>query len=184
MTTATRQGFFQLGIEAQELHATIADLAEQLETAEDDAKGQIIEQLEAILMAEASNKDALFSKADAYCWVIDNLKAQADYRANQAKRLKDLAAADTKKAEQLKESMLYVLRHIEPEATKFSLCNHELTSRKSESVQIQDPDAIPEGLQRQKITVEPDKTAIKLAINAGETVPGAELVVSRAWTIR
>jgi len=44
------------------------------------------------------------------------------------------------------------------------------------SVTITDADDIPTQLTREKITRSPDKTAIKKQLDAGETVPGAELV--------
>lgn len=46
----------------------------------------------------------------------------------------------------------------------------------SVSVQITDEADIPSQLMREKITRAPDKTAIKAQIEAGEHVPGAELV--------
>lgn len=46
----------------------------------------------------------------------------------------------------------------------------------SVSVQITDEADIPTQLMREKITSAPDKTAIKAQIEAGEHVPGAELV--------
>ena len=52
---------WQLGIEAQELTTAVGQLAE----------------LEAALLAEESNKAALAAKADATCWVIEHLRAQA-----------------------------------------------------------------------------------------------------------
>lgn len=44
------------------------------------------------------------------------------------------------------------------------------------SVRIVDEAEIPSQLMREKISRSPDKTAIKAQIEAGETVPGAELV--------
>lgn len=44
------------------------------------------------------------------------------------------------------------------------------------SVRIVDEADIPTQLMREKVTRSPDKTAIKAQIEAGETVPGAELV--------
>ena len=46
----------------------------------------------------------------------------------------------------------------------------------SVSVQITDEAEIPTQLMREKITRAPDKAAIKAQLEAGETVPGAELV--------
>lgn len=46
----------------------------------------------------------------------------------------------------------------------------------SVSVQITDEAEIPTQLMREKVTRAPDKAAIKAQLDAGETVPGAELV--------
>lgn len=46
----------------------------------------------------------------------------------------------------------------------------------SVSVHITDEAEIPSQLMREKITRSPDKAAIKAQLEAGETVPGAELV--------
>ena len=46
----------------------------------------------------------------------------------------------------------------------------------SVSVQITDEAEIPTQVMREKITRAPDKAAIKAQLEAGETVPGAELV--------
>jgi len=81
---------WQLGIEAQELTTTIGQLAEQRE-ADDDTRAQALAELEAALLAEEGNKQALAAKADATCWVIEHLRGQAAYRQQQAKRLTELS---------------------------------------------------------------------------------------------
>ena len=80
-----------LGGEALALQAQISELAEQL--GGDDDTGAI-KQLEALLLAEEGNRQALEAKADAYCWVISQQRAQAAYRRAEADRLRDLADAD------------------------------------------------------------------------------------------
>lgn len=54
--------------------------------------------------------------------------------------------------------------------------------RKSTAVNITDIDAIPE--QYRKITVDANKTDIKAALKAGETVDGAELVENKNIVIK
>ena len=98
-------GLWQLGIEAQSLTAQIAALAEQLE-AEDPLLAQsALGELESVLLQEEGNKQKLSDKADATCWVIDHLRAQANYRAAQAKRLADIAKADNTRADALETSL-------------------------------------------------------------------------------
>ena len=129
-------GLWQLGIEAQALTAQIAAFAAQLELEDPELVQSALGELEAALLQEEGNKQKLSDKADATCWVIDHLRAQANYRAAQAKRLADIAKADNTRADALETSLLYVLTRLQPEAKRFSFPNHEITSRKSIVVEI------------------------------------------------
>jgi len=176
-------GLWQLGIEAQSLTAQIAALAEQLE-AEDPLLAQsALGKLESVLLQEEGNKQKLSDKADATCWVIDHLRAQANYRAAQAKRLADIAKADQARADALETSLLYVLTPLQPEAKRFSFPNHEITSRKSIIVEITDLDKITAEWLVVKTTTTPDKNAIKDAIKKGTKVEGAAVINRTNWKI-
>ena len=122
-----------LGIEAQELTARIARLAEQLEADEPEQQQAAIKALEEALLAEEGNREALARKADATCWVIDHLRAQGSYRQQQAKRLVELAKGDQRRADALENTLVFVLTRLQPAATRFSFPHHELTSRRSEA---------------------------------------------------
>jgi hypothetical protein len=174
---------WQLGIEAQELTTAIGQLAEQLEADDEAARAQALGELEAALLAEEGNKQALSAKADATCWVIEHLRGQAAYRQQQAKRLSDLARSDASRADSLEESLVLVLTRLQPTATRFSFPNHELTSRKSQAVEIADDDALPSEWLAIKTTSQPDKAAIKEALKAGHLIPGAQLISRRSWRI-
>jgi len=181
--TLQRSGsLWQLGIEAQELTTTIGQLAEQLE-ADDDTRAQALAELEAALLAEEQNKAALAAKADATCWVIEHLRGQAAYRQQQAKRLTELSRSDASRADALEDSLVLVLTRLQPKATRFSFPNHELSSRKSQAVEIDDEDSLPSEWLTLKTTSQPDKTAIKEALKAGHLIPGAQLVSPRSWRI-
>jgi hypothetical protein len=174
---------WQLGIEAQELTTAIAQLAERLETDDPDERQLALGELEAALLADEGNKAAIAAKADATCWVIEHLRGQGAYRQQQAKRLNALAAGDNGRADDLETSLVLVLTRLQPKATRFSFPNHELISRKSQAIEIDDE----EGLDPQWLTVttttKPDKTAIKAAIKAGQQIPGAQLLSRRIWRI-
>ena len=181
--TLQRSGsLWQLGIEAQELTTTIGQLAEQLE-ADDDTRAQALAELEAALLAEEHNKTALAAKADATCWVIEHLRGQAAYRQQQAKRLTELSRSDASRADALEDSLVLVLTRLQPKATRFSFPNHELSSRKSQAVEIEDEDSLPSEWLAHKTTSQPDKAAIKEALKAGHLIPGAQLVSRRSWRI-
>jgi hypothetical protein len=174
---------WQLGIEAQELTTAIGLLAEQLETDDDDTRSQALAELEAALLAEEGNKAALAAKADATCWVIEHLRGQAAYRQQQAKRLTELSRSDASRADALEESLVLVLTRLQPAATRFSFPNHELTSRKSQAVEIDDEDALASEWLSFTTTSKPDKAAIKEALKAGRQIKGAQLVSRRSWRI-
>ena len=174
---------WQLGIEAQELTTAIGQLAEQLEADDDDIRRQVLAELEAALLAEEGNKQALAAKADATCWVIEHLRGQAAYRQQQAKRLTDLARSDAGRADALEESLVLVLTRLQPQATRFSFPNHELTSRRSQAVEIDDEQALAPEWLTVKTTTQPDKAAIKQALKAGQQIPGAQLLSHRSWRI-
>ena len=174
---------WQLGIEAQDLTASIALLAEQLESDEPEQRQLALAELEAALLAEEGNKAALAAKADATCWVIDHLRAQGHYRQQQAKRLVELAKSDQRRADGLETTLVFVLTRLQPAATRFSFPHHELTSRRSEAVEISaEEELAPEWLRITTATA-PDKGAIKAALKAGQQIPGAQLVARRSWSI-
>ena len=58
----------------------------------------------------------------------------------------------------------------------------KLSFRKSESVEIDDIDALDDRFKR--IKIEPDKTAIKTALKIGEKVEGARLVENQNLQIK
>lgn len=175
---------WQLGVEAQELNSRIAALALLLDDDDDAIRASAVEELETLLEADGSSKAALDRKGDAYCWVIENLRAQAMYRRQQADRLKALAMADEARAQRLEESLITVLTRLQPQAKEFNLPAHQLRSRRSEAVEIEDEELLPPDLIRVKTTAAPDKSEIKRRIKAGDVIPGARLENRISWSIR
>ena len=174
---------WRLGIEAQELTTAIGQFAEQLEADDPEQRQQALVELEAALLAEEGNKAALAAKADATCWVIEHLRGQAAYRQQQARRLTDLARSDAGRADALEESLILVLTRLQPAATRFSFSNHELSSRKSQAVVIDDEQALDPEWLTVTTTSKPDKSAIKEALKAGQQITGAQLLSRRTWRI-
>lgn len=181
--TATAS-LYDLTQEAIILETKIRQEAELL-CSDDTTEARIArDELEYLLTRENDNKEALQRKADAWCWVIDRVRATAAERKAHAKRLTELAAADEKKADALQDHLIALLLRRQPDATTFELPDHKLTSRRSEAVELDaDPADLPEQFQRVVTRIDADKTAIKVAIKAGATVPGAQLVTRRSWKI-
>ena len=93
-------------------------------------------------------------------------KAEKDAFAMREKKAKN-------KAEQLKRWLAFACN-----GQSFSCAKCDVTYSKTESVEITDGDLIPSAYVRTKVTttVEPDKIAIKAAIQNGEEVAGCKLV--------
>lgn len=175
---------YALGIQAQEISGELALAAELLGTDDPQQEETAIALIEQYLEAQGHTQSLITAKADNICNFIDSLRATAEFRRNQAKRLAELAEADAKRAQSLTDYMLNVLTRLYPEQPSFSLPTHELKSRRSEAVEIEDEELIPDDLFRTKTTRSPDKTAIKAAIKGGQEIVGARLVQRTNWTIK
>jgi hypothetical protein len=141
--------------------------------------------LEALITSEAANKQALHSKADAWCWVIDHIRAQAAARSAHAQRLTDLATAAGHQADALQDRLIAALQKIDPDSTKWELPEHQITSRRSQAVVVTVEVAeLPVEYVTARTTYSPNKTAMGAALKAGVEIDGVALVERRNWAIK
>ena len=174
---------WELGIELAADTRWIVQLADRLHSGDEAEHTQAIADLEEALAAEESHHQALHQKADATCWVIERLRAEAAYHQAQAKRFSALAATETSRADSLESTLIGLLTRLFPQATRFQFPDHTLTSRKSQAVAITDEAALPSEWLAVKTSTQPDKAAIKEALKAGHLIPGAHLLSRRSWSI-
>jgi hypothetical protein len=177
---------FELTGDALRLQQQIDAAAADLFSDDPAAVAEATATLESLISAESDNRKAVEAKADAWCWVIDHLRAQAITRAAHAQRLKDLAAAAEQQADALQDRLVTALGRVDPDRTKWELPEHTLTSRKVTSVELDAdvaPTDLPDQFQRVKTTYTADKTAIKAALALGAQIKGCELVERRSWKI-
>ena len=114
---------------------------------------------------------------------IKEWKVEAEALEEEAKKLKARADAVKNKAERLKEYLSMNLREDEikkdpekdPKDIKFNTTKVAISFRTSTKTIIEDESKIPVAFMKEKITTEPDKTAIKEAIENGNVVEGAFL---------
>lgn len=175
---------YALGIQAQEISGELALAAELLGSDDPQQEETAIALIEQYLEAQGHTQSLITAKADNICRYIDSLNGLAEFRRKEAKRLAELAEADAKRAQSLTDYMINVLTRLYPEQPNFSLPTHELKSRRSEAVEIEDEDLIPDDLFRTRTTRMPDKTAIKAAIKGGQEIVGAKLVQRTNWSIK
>lgn len=132
---------------------------------------------------DAEKLDALFmeknQKIENIALWIKNLQADAlAYKAE-----KDAFAARQKAAENKVESLkAWLVSALGGQ--KFSTTKCAVSFRKSEAVQVDDVNSIPAEWTRIKTTIEPDKTAIKAAIKAGQEITGCKLVENTNISIK
>jgi hypothetical protein len=176
---------FDLTGEALHLQRQINESAELLFSDDPDEAAAATAELEALIAFESGNRRALESKADAWCWVIDHMRAQADARAAHAQRLKDLATSAQQQADALQERLIAALQKVAPDETRWELPEHKITSRKTTAVDLTAMAwNLPEQFQRVKTTVTADKTALAAALKGGAQIEGCALVERRSWSIK
>jgi hypothetical protein len=173
---------FDLSSDAAALARRIDEAAADLcsDDPEESAAAAVL--LELLIQQEDDNREQLLNKADSYCWVIANIVARGQARLEHARRLKALAERDAKAAEDLKDRLIAALLRLDPNAVRFELPRHRISSRKTTTVQLDvEPTELPDRFQR--IKTEADKQALKAALKAGEHVCGVELVEGRSWSL-
>lgn len=146
--------------------ANLYEINQAIMACVDAETGEIIdaEALDALLMQKDEKLEGIA------CW-IKNLQSDAlAYKAE-----KDAFAARQKAAENKAESLKKYLATV-LQGEKFSTAKCAVSFRKSETVEVEDVKLVPAELLRVKTTVEPDKTAIKAAIKAGQEISGCKLV--------
>lgn len=181
------ESLYALGIQAQDIAGEIALAVELLESDDPEERQAAIELVEHFLEAADHTQSLLMEKSDKIAYYIDILRAQSDFRKQQASRLADLAAADARRADKLLTYMTAVLSRLHPDKLKYSLPSHELTSRAvNDKVEVIDEDLIPDDLMSEqvKVTRRPDLKAIKQALREGRQIAGAKLVSYRSWSIK
>lgn len=139
----------------------------------DEETGEIvdIEKLECLQM----ERDAKIENIS--CW-IKNLKSDSEQLKQEADKLLERKRVADNRADSLKK---YLKDYLNGEKFKTAKCS--ISYRKTESVDITDATAIPEEFLKHYEPV-PMKTDIKNAINAGRSVPGAEIVVNQSIIIK
>ena len=175
---------FDLTGEALQLQRQINESAELLFSDDPGEAAAATAELEALIAFESGNRRALDAKADAWCWVIDHMRAQAAARAAHAQRLKDLATSAEQQADALQERLIAALQKVAPDETTWELPEHKITSRRSQAVEVADISELPTEFITSRTTHSPNKTALAAALKGGAQIEGASLVERRSWSIK
>lgn len=141
------------------------ELASLLETDE------LTPELEAALLI---NQDQLQVKAGNYAKVIANIQSDSDAIDAEIKRLKAMKDTKDRSISRLKEALRDAMLVSGIEKVESPL--FKLSLRRSEAVEVDVVEALPNAFQNVKNVVTADKVAIKEAIKRGEFVMGARII--------
>jgi hypothetical protein len=128
------------------------------------------------------NQDQLQSKAINYAKVINNYQGESDQIDAEIKRLKAMKDSRDKKINWLKESLKLAM--MVSGIDKIDSPLFKLSLRRSESVEVEVPEALPLDWQLRKVVITADKISIKKAIKEGYAITGARIVENFSLQIK
>ena len=173
------------GIQLSSLDAEIGSLAEMLEHEDPEVVAQATADLEELLSAQEQGRGMLVERCDRALAIADVLIGQASARRAMAKRLAALAQTDEARIEKLQALAIKMVTLAHPGQKRVSLPLHDLASRSSTAVTIDenlvDTNSLPDELVR--IKREFDKAAIKTFLKAGGTLSGLSLEQRTSWSV-
>ena len=161
----------------EEIQHEIASLLEVSESGMTPEQLAVMDEyLDELATAEASKVDAFagFARAEL---------ARMEFYKDEAKRLSAKAKAAENRIGYLKSRYTEIMQA--NGLTKVNGNAYTLSLRSSEVVSVTALiDQLPAVFVREKVTKEPNKVAIKEALQAGEVIPGCELTTSTTLQIR
>lgn len=123
------------------------------------------------------------AKVDGFAQFIRLESAGAEAMKEESKRLAAKAKTKENRIAYLKSRYMGAMQ--EHGLKKISGSSYTLSVRASESVAVTAMvDRLPPEYVREKVSREPDKTAIKTDLKAGKTIPGCELTTTYSLQIR
>ena len=152
---------------------------EKLENGEgiNQETGEVDQDVQNALMVTQQN---LQTKAIDIAYVIKSFDDEIEIYEREIKRLTEIKDQMKKRKEWLKTNLSNAMQEFGVVELKGKTI--KLSFRKSESVEIDDIDALDNKFKRVKI--EPDKTAIKMELKMGHNVEGARLVENQNLQIK
>lgn len=151
----------------------------QLESKLIENEGELTPEIETALQI---NRDDLEHKGIQYGYVIKSLESNNDEIDTEIKRLQAIKKSNSNALERLKTTLSTAMQLFEINELKTATL--KVNFRKSESVEIEDIDALSPNFITIKQTINPDRVAIKEAIRRGEFVSGAKLVTNHNIQIK
>ncbi len=154
----------------------LLDLLSQAQETNDQEQISLIES--ALEISEENFRD----KANNYVKFIRSEEVGLTAIDEEIKRLTALKKSKISKIDKLESRLSTSMQTIGLD--KYDLGLFKLSFRKSTSVDVQDVELLADDFKTVKTTTEPDKIAIKKAIEAGQEIAGASLKTSASLQIK
>lgn len=122
----------------------------------------------------AITQSELTEKATNYGKVIKTIEGDISVIDAEIKRLQALKSAKGKVIDRMKESVSNAMQAFHVDKIESPIM--KIYFRKSEAVEVEDENLVPDEYKLSRVTVSPDKIRIKEIIQAGETVPGCQVI--------
>lgn len=149
-----------------QIEDNLISLIDSWDTCPPDLRPELEERIAEYVTAEAS-------KVDGVNHVLRSLEFVAQNAKNEIERLRERQHSAERNAERLKE---YILRVLHARGgTQLRGANVTFYVRKTEAVNIVDPQLVPDQFRRETVTYDYPKDALRKAIKSGEQVPGVIL---------
>ena len=141
--------------------------------------GELTPELE---LAMQITKDNFHSKSESYGYCIREINYNKEIIEREIERLQKLNRSCNKTIDRLKDNIEMAMNTFEVDKIETPLI--KISFRKSESVEVEDVNQLPNEYKVIKVTEAADKFKIKDAIKAGETIEGCYLKNNRNIQIR
>lgn len=166
--------FFEISEQMAEIEKALEECIDP-ETGEvlDDKYQELQEKYQALNVAEAD-------KTEGVCLMVKNKEALVNELKAEKKRITDRIGTLTNDIERTKE----FIDHFILKGQKFETARVRCQYRKTKSVEVADESMIPAEYMVEKVTVTPDKMAIKKALSEGEIVEGCNLIEGSSLSIK
>jgi hypothetical protein len=127
-------------------------------------------------------EEQLQNKSVAYSFVIKQMDADIDTIDAEIKRLQAAKKQREKASEYLKERIKHAMELFSIDEIKTPLV--KINFRKSETVEVENVNALTSAYKVVKVTEQADKAAIKAALKDGTVIPGCSIVEHRNLQIK
>lgn len=163
----------------------IIDLKEQIQNNDllPDDKPRIEARIAELEKQVSEDAKEFQKKADNYGYAFRHYEANIEILESEIERLSGKLKVEKRGAESLKNIIANNMMLLGIEKLKSTFFSFSF--RNSSSVQVSiDAEKLPEQFKRVKTTVDPDKKAIKDALQCGELIEGCQIVENRSLQIK